>query len=199
MRYKILKLEQVNLQKFYSKIWLLKLYVLIGKKIIIEHCGRQYLKSDNNLSDELNIILNLVEIINTNNKREKLGLVYDFSCDYLDSEFQKKNLCEFKNNMCGSNRNKDKSIQVGSCCVHLKDRKVCEKFDNNRKICKIKSLGCKLFTCPYLWKKGIKYNINSVPYLKYFLSLRQKAIVKCSFFQDKDEVIEKLIKFYMLP
>ena len=106
---------------------------------------------------------------------------------------------ELKNNMCRCNREKCKDKQVSSCCESLKSRKICENFDNEKKECKIKSLGCKLFVCPYLIKKGYYYRTGNVPYLKYLLSPRQKLIALTSHFKDKDENVNKMIKFYKLP
>ena len=51
----------------------------------------------------------------------------------------------------------------------------------------------------YLIKKGYYYRTGNVPYLKYFLSPRQKLIALTSHFKDKDENVNKIIKFYKLP
>ena len=98
--------------------------------------------------------------------------------------------------MCYCNRAKCKSKQVGSCCIKTSTGEICEHFDKEIKFCKIKSITCKLFVCPFLRKKGIRYSVNKIPYIKYFLSIRQKLIIKSNPFVDKDEMIDKLIKFY---
>jgi len=192
---KIVFYNSDNIDKFYKKIWIYKLYYIFKKNIVINYCGKEY-KSIRECPKEIVDILKCIEILNERNKRKRLELIYDYSCEYLDNEFLKKNLCEFKNNMCGCNRIKEKHLQISSCCESLKTRKICEHFDKNKKMCNIKSISCKLFACPYLKKKNINYSINRIAFMKYFLNLRQKSICKVSFFQDKDEVVEKLLKFY---
>ena len=51
----------------------------------------------------------------------------------------------------------------------------------------------------YLIKKGVKYTANRVPYLKYFLSPRQKLISNFTFFKPKEEIIKAWRRFYKLP
>ena len=180
-----------NTKSFYRKLYYYRFLSLFKIKFILE--------TDNISKEEEKTIKNIINILNSKNRREKYSLIYDYACDYLDNEFQGKNLCGFKNNMCICNRKKSKEIRVSSCCESLKTRKICDHFDNKKKTCSIKSLGCKLFICPYLKKKGIKYPIKKIPYLKYFLSMRQKAICITSIFQDKDVTINKFIKPYKRP
>mgnify|MGYP003313624951 CR=1 FL=1 len=52
----------------------------------------------------------------------------------------------------------------------------------------------------YLYfEKKVRFPLRKIPYIHYFLSWRQKAIVKTSIFQDKEEVMDKLVKFYKMP
>ena len=200
MKKKVVELEQEKIDSFYKKIRVLKLYRFLGRKIYVSYRGEEYLGNEKEYPEELTVILNILKILNASRKKERLSWVYDITCEYLDNEFRTKNLCGFKNDMCECNRNKSKEKRVCSCCTRTKTRIVCEKFDKKRKTCKIKSIGCKLFVCPYLrFKKKVKFPIKTIPYLHYFLSWRQKAIVKTAIFQDKDEVVEKLMKFYKLP
>ena len=78
-------------------------------------------------------------------------------------------------------------------CCYGKKRGVCEHLKNNK--CTIKSITCKLFTCRYLKKQGIKYKINDIPLLKYFMNIQQRLVIMSSFFKDKDEVIKLLMKY----
>ena len=200
MKKKTVILDKKNLNLFYKKIRVLKLYKFLGKTICISYCGKEYLGKEKECPEELTVILNILKILNSSNKRERLSLIYDVTCNYLDNEFRTKNLCGFKNDMCECNRNKSKDKQVCSCCTHTKTRIVCEKFDKKRKTCKIKRIGCKLFVCPYLYfEKKVRFPLRKIPYIHYFLSWRQKAIVKTSIFQDKEEVMDKLVKFYKMP
>ena len=148
---------------------------------------------------EMDTILRCLDILNKHPRKEKYSLIFDYACDYLDNEFLCHNWCDFKKNMCVNNRNKPKEYQTGSCCTRTSSKKDCIHFNKEIKRCGIKCLSCKLFTCDYLKDKGIKYTANKVPYLKYFLSPRQKLISNYSFFKDKDEVIKRWLRFYKLP
>ena len=50
------------------------------------------------------------------NRYERYNYIYDNVCDYLDSYFYGKNLCDFKNNKCGEKRNTDSNT---GCCHHF--------------------------------------------------------------------------------
>lgn len=173
---------------YYKKIYLLRLLSFFHIKINNNYKGIKTIQEIDNITD----------ILNTRNRKDKYSKIYNLSCDYLDNEFICKDLCNFKNNICICNRNKAKEKSVGSCCVKTKTKEVCSYFDDNNKYCKIRSLGCKLFVCPYLKKKGINYRVNDVVYLKYLLSFRQKIIAKCSIFTPEELVVNKWLKFYKL-
>lgn len=131
------------------------------------------------------------QALNIKNKKERYEYIYDVVCDYLDSCFRGKNLCEFKNNKCLGDRNKKFEKSCG--CCNGKNRGTCKYLINGS--CSIKCMGCKLFTCPSLRKKGIKFRIKDIPLLNYFFNLRQKEVLAYTIFTPKDEVIERLIKF----
>ena len=168
---------------FLKKIRYLKLLSKFRLHISIGYDQKIYSLFSQKHPDELDLILKLLDIINTHKRKEKYSLIYDNACDYLDEEFMKNNWCCFKNNMCVCNRNKPKEYQTGSCCTRTYTRETCKHFDKNIKRCGIRCLACKLFVCDYLKKKGIKYSANKVPFLKYFLSPRQKLISTYSFFK----------------
>ena len=139
-------------------------------------------------------IINLYHIekaLNIKNKKERYEYLYDVVCDYLDSCFRGKNLCEFKNDKCLGDRNKKFEKSCG--CCNGKNRGTCKYLVNGS--CSIKCMGCKLFTCPSLRKKGIKFRIKDIPLLNYFFNLRQKEVLAYTIFTPRDEVIERLIKF----
>ena len=191
---KIIVIRNNNLKKIYRKIYFYRLLRLFKTEFILK------IENNANLSKEDKEILNnIINILNSKTRKHKYNLIYDYACDYLDNQFISKNLCGFKNNMCSCNREKEKTKQVSSCCESLKTRKICEHFDNKRKTCSIKSLGCKLFVCPHLRKKKINYPIRKIPYLNYFLSPRQRAICITSIFQDKDITVDKFLKPYKMP
>ena len=60
--------------------------------------------------------------------------------------------------------------------------------------CKTKNIGCKLFTCHYLKKKGYKYRLNDIYLAKYFFNLRQKFYIESAFRLSKEEVIKGILE-----
>lgn len=193
----ILKEDFIN--EFYKKIHYYKFLKLFKTRFTINYKNKEYKKYNLKAPKEIHIILKMVDILNAENRREKYELIHDYACEYLDSEFQNKNVCGFKNNMCSCNRAKIKSKQLSSCCESGKTRTICHNFNYQKKCCNIQSLGCKLFICPHLRKKGVKYPIKKIPYLHYFLSPRQKLICITSIFQDKKITVDKFLKFYKMP
>lgn len=130
----------------------------------------------------------------------KYNYIYDRTCEELDDIFRSKNLCDFKNDSCINQRkNKTKNKTMGCCysfyygkdglpvdtglCKHLSD-----------KGCKIKCLKCKMFTCKYLRKKGIKFAIEDFILLDTFLNKKQKKYLETAFFKTQEEIIKKWIE-----
>ncbi len=170
---------------FYKKIRFYRFLKFLGY-----HFELKYKDDSVKKSEEIN---NIIKILNTKGRKNTYSLIYDYACDVLDQEFVCHNLCDFKNDRCASKRNKNSKHH--SCCEGTK-RGLCKHFDKKTKRCGIKSIACKLFVCPYLMKKGVKYRVNKVVYLKYFLSFRQKTICYASFFEDKDQVIKKFMNIF---
>ena len=54
-------------------------------------------------------------------KYKRYNYIYDNVCNYLDSYFYKKNLCDFKDNKCGEKRG---TSSVTGCCHHFKYKKL---------------------------------------------------------------------------
>lgn len=188
-----------NIKNFYHKIYFLRVVSAFHINVSVVYNNKKYHGLDNKHPKEIDEILKIIDILNTHKRKEKYNLIYNYACEYLDNEFINNNWCDFKKNMCISNRNKSKEYQVGSCCTHnTHNKETCPYFDNNIKRCSIRCLSCKLFVCPYLSRKGVKYRINEVPYLKYFLSFRQKIIAKISFFKPQEVIVYKWLRFYHL-
>ena len=184
---------------FFRKMFLLKFLSLLRIKIIINYKDKLYSDSKGKHPKEIEEIVKVLDILNTKKRKEKYSLIYDYACDYLDNEFNCHNWCDFKNNMCVCNRAKAKEYQISSCCTRWSTKETCKYFDDSKKRCGIRCLSCKIFVCFYLAKRKIKYRVNDVIYLKYFLSIRQKIIAGYSYFHTKEEIINKWLKFYKLP
>lgn len=125
---------------------------------------------------------------------------YDLACDYLDSFFYGKNLCDFHNNKCGYK--KDYDIEVG-CCRHFEKHKRfglffgeklvhCEKLGVDGH-CTIRCLCCKLMTCDYLNKKGIRFKQKDIFPIDCVFNWRQKVYIKCMAYASKEEVMKGIM------
>ena len=142
----------------------------------------------------------LANIICYGNKYEIYSKAYDLACDYLDSYFYGKNLCDFCNNKCGYK--KDYNVEVG-CCRHFEKHRQfgmllgeklvnCEYLGEDR-YCTIKCLGCKLYTCPYLNRKSIKFRQKDIFPLDSIFNLRQKIYIKSVLYRPKEYIMKKLM------
>ena len=132
-----------------------------------------------------------------NTRYERYNYIYDTVCDYLDSYFYGKNLCDFKNNKCGEKRN---TSSVTGCCHHFKNKwlgpftklVLCEYLKEDY-TCGAKCISCKLFTCDYLEKKGIKFKIKDILLLDVFFNPLQKYFIKYMVFNPKEKIIKRLM------
>ena len=126
---------------------------------------------------------------------------YNLACDYLDSYFYGKNLCDFCNNKCGYKKNTNCDI---GCCRHFAKHKrfgllfgeklvPCEHLGKDGK-CTIKCMRCKLYSCPYLEKKGIKFNTTNIFSLYAVFNPLQRLILNTIAYEDKP-VILKIVNF----
>lgn len=146
-----------------------------------------------NSKESSSSLIMLEKIINTTEKDEKLNIIYDYICDYLDEDIRKNNYCEFKDGKCilsRSNLKNSEKNKVNGCCYNS-SRGTCKYLIKG--LCQNPNPSCKFFMCSYLVKRGIHYNINSVPYVKYFLNYFQRKILEYSYFQTKEEIINKLL------
>lgn len=97
-----------------------------------------------------------------------------------------------------SKRNTSSTI---GCCRHYKYKILgpiyggfvpCEHLVNYR--CDIRCLPCKLFTCDYLEKKGIKFRIKDIFILDAFFNPVQKWTIKTMVYTPKEKIIKTLLK-----
>ena len=132
---------------------------------------------------------------------ERYNYIYDTVCDYLDSFFYGKNLCDFKNNQCGEKRLANSNSYIG-CCHHYKIKILGPLISNNLTPCEhlkkdytcgAKCIGCKLFTCDYLRKKGVRFKIKDILLLDTFFDPLQKYFIKTMVFTPKEQVIKRLM------
>ena len=197
------------LPKQYKKI--LKKFLCIKKFLIKmkKHIGRPegdneivcYIINYNKNNKLQNDFILGINAILFNTRYERYNYIYDTVCDYLDSFFYGKNLCDFKYNQCGEKRSANSDSYVGCChnykikllgplisnnlisCEHLKEDHTCGA------IC----IGCKLFTCDYLEKKGVKFKIKDILLLDAFFNPLQKYFIKTMVFTPKEQILKRLM------
>lgn len=132
-----------------------------------------------------------------NTKKERYNYIYDTVCNYLDGYFYGKNLCDFKDNQCGEKRGTTSRI---GCCHHFRVKSLgpftelvpCEHLKDDY-TCGAKCISCKLFTCDYLEKKGVKFRIKDILLLDTFFNSLQKYFIKYMVFTPKDKIIKRLM------
>lgn len=157
------------------------------------------LKNVLGFSNELNTdLLKTLEALTQEDIYIKYEIIYDYICDELDKRFSNNSICKFENDRCIVNRkyyNKDK---IMGCCYSFKynglqfsDIKLCEHQKDSR--CNVKCMGCKLFTCEYLKKHGIRFSLNNIPVALAFFSKKQREILRTTFFTSKEIVLRKVI------
>lgn len=128
---------------------------------------------------------------------ERYNYIYDTVCDYLDSFFYGKNLCDFKDNKCGEKKN---TSSTTGCCHHVRVKwlgplskmVLCEHLKKDY-TCGAKCISCKLFTCDYLEKKGVKFRIKDILLLEVFFNPLQKYFIKYMVFTPKNKIIKRLM------
>ena len=70
---------------------------------------------------------------------------------------------------------------------------LCEYLNKENYTCDAKCIGCKLFTCNYLEKKGVKFRIKDILVLHVFFNPIQKFIIKYLLFKPKDKILKILM------
>ncbi len=129
---------------------------------------------------------------------ERYNYIYDTVCDYLDSFFYGKNLCDFKDNQCGEKKG---TSSVIGCCRHYKYKllgplcfkwSICEHLTKEYK-CGAKCIGCKLYTCDYLRSKGVVFKIKDILLLDVFFRPLQKYYIRYMLYTPKEKIIKRLM------
>lgn len=187
---KILK----NLIRLKSKAPIEKIGILKNSKMIVG-----YLLNYNQNDNEQNEFISAIHAIFCTNRYNRYNYIYDTVCDYLDSFFYGKNLCDFKDNKCGEKRNTTSTI---GCCRHYRSKLLgpltkfvpCEHLKEDH-TCGAKCISCKLFTCDYLRKKGIVFKIKDILLLDVFFNPIQKYFVKYMVFTPKEKILKRLMLF----
>jgi len=176
---------------FIKKKYINKIGILENSKILLGYI----INYDKNNQDHNDFIL-AINAIFFKTRYERYNYIYDTVCDYLDNFFYGKNLCDFKNNKCGEKRN---TSSTTGCCNHFKHKwlgplsklVLCEHLKEDFS-CGTKCISCKLFTCDFLEKKGIKFKIKDILLLNAFFNPLQKYFIKYMVFTPKEKILKRL-------
>ncbi len=153
---------------------------------------------DKNNIEQNNFILGINSIF-YDNRYQRYNNIYDTVCKYLDNHFYGKNLCDFKDSKCGEKRNTTSTI---GCCHHYRNKLLGPLISHNLTPCKYltenytcgaQCISCKLFTCDYLEKKGIKFKIKDILLLDTFFNPIQKYFIKYMVFTPKEKILKRLM------
>lgn len=123
----------------------------------------------------------IIMALNMKNRYKKISFIYDEACTFIDKKFVNiKNMCGFKNNRCYAQKGTNK---CNGCCRYC-------KYQSN-KGCTSSNLACKLFFCDEVRKRYEVIEFKDIDILKCF-SLRQKILVRHSYFSSREDVIMDL-------
>lgn len=145
-------------------------------------------------------IFTAIKAVQIDDKKERCNFLYYEICFFLDQVCISNNLCEFKNNKCFVKQNSD--VTMG-CCHHYPNKKLgifyqhkmipCEYLGDRG--CTTKAIGCKLYMCPEVNKKGYKFTVNNVLLIKYFFNFMQKLVIISGIFDTKENIMKRLLMF----
>jgi len=140
-----------------------------------------------------------LEALLQENLYDRYKVVYEYICDELDKKFSDNSICQFENDRCIANRKHKNKSKIMGCCYSFKykfgtfyDVKLCEHQKDKK--CEVKCLGCKLFTCQYLKKHGIKFALADMPIALAFFNKKQREILRTTFFVPEEEVLKAILK-----
>lgn len=176
-----------------------KAKIEIGTKLENEKNFLGYIINYDDRDKDYNDFITGIIAIFHNTKYERYNYTYDMVCNYLDSFFYGKNLCDFKDNKCGEKKNINSESTTG-CCHHFKNKKIgplsklvlCEYLKEDY-TCGAKCISCKLFTCDYLEKKGVKFRIKDILLLNTFFNPLQKYFIKYMVYTPKEKILKRLM------
>lgn len=148
-------------------------------------------------------LLNAFKVMTLATKREMYEFIYDTVCDWLDKNFSENNICNFKNDKCIANREGCTTHENMGCCYSFKyaklfdirlvtDVKLCQYMQNSK--CQTKNIACKLFTCKYLRKRNVIFDMHKILLLDCFFNKKQLDIIRTNYFVSREEILNKLLE-----
>lgn len=199
--FETIKYDKKTAQKILQKLARIRKYADFFKKSIKVECPLKNVEHlhcvKNQYEFEIGVAILAVQM---GHKKERYDFLYDEICYYLDHVCSTQNLCDFKNNKCFAKQNTNTTM---GCCHHFPDKKwgmlyqkelvPCEFLSQNG--CTTKSIGCKMFMCDEVRKKGYGFTVYNILLIRYFFNFIQKLIIKTSVFEPKEAIMKRLLKF----
>lgn len=135
-------------------------------------------------------LMKAMEIIKNSNIKIRNEKIYNYIYEYLNKDFISNKYCDFINDKCVAQRhfNLYPVTSKNGCC--FKEIRKCEHLNNG--MCEVECMACRLFTCPYLTKRGIGYWANEFILFNAFFNKKQRKHLVFDFYKSKEQVLEKL-------
>lgn len=147
---------------------------------------------------KLKEIITSIEILCIKNKKEQIEYLYDNLCSRIEKDLSNYKYCNFENDKCIAQRdvNNKNNYPVNShngCCYKVDKKQTCERLKN--KECTTNCISCRLFICKYLKDRGVSYELKDNFQVRVFLNLLQKPELVWNFFETKEKILEKILKW----
>ena len=136
---------------------------------------------------QLKKAIDIISITDINTRNEK---IYDGVYNDLQENFVSNHYCDFQNNKCVAQRHftvYPVNFKNGCCFTQIRS---CPNLKDGQ--CMVECLACRLFSCPYLSKRGIVYHAKDFILLKAFFTKKQRKHLVFDFYVSKDKVLENL-------
>lgn len=161
-------------------------------RILFKYNDKLYDKPDRKL-EEYNKYLEVIEVFNIKNRRERISYIYDYLCNYFDEDMRKNNYCEFENGTCIANRLGYSVHDKNGCCYIIK-KGLCKYLTD--KGCSNPNPSCKIYMCAYLnnVKKVPNYDTKKIFLTSCLFSYREHEFFKRHYFITKREYIDKYLE-----
>lgn len=120
-----------------------------------------------------------IQALNIKDRLKRIEFIYDYCCNKIDKFYEGKNVCGFKNNKC-INQQGPNCKYINGCCRLCPHQTI--------KGCSSSNLSCKLFFCSSVTDKYEVIKFDDLKILRLF-TIRQRLMVKDSFFISRDQII----------
>ncbi len=131
-----------------------------------------------------------IDIISISDIKSRNEKIYDEVYNDLQKNFVSNDYCDFQNNKCVAQRHFTTypvNFKNGCCFTQIRS---CPNLKDGQ--CMVECLACRLFSCPYLSKRGITYSAKDFILLKAFFTKKQRKHLVFDFYVSKDKILEKL-------